>query len=522
MTSTAIDISLLKLSDIPFASLMKPLRKGYLEYPYKPLIIDPNESMSYFEAFRRASALAVFLRDECNIDSTKTVMFSSLNVTDYVVVIAAVQQCRARLVLCTGSATDSEIVNSALAVHPDLMIVGKVEHCDLLKQEFPAVKVISLRCFHPSFDSVENIIAKSNKYDRLQLFDEEGDSEIVLFSSGSTGKPKAIVNRSSSFYLNGKALDKAFSISEDDVCYSPVPFSHTYGVVTIYAALLAGATLVTLVKYRPETSLSVMVGSNASIYFGVPTMFLRELRVNESGGWDLSCLRSGMVAGATCPESALLSYEERFGCVLVQSYGMTETAATLTIAPLESPLAFRAKSVGAPIEGAAVKIDPLNGEVLCKSASLMEGVLREDGSVDLALDNGWFRTGDTGYLDEKGFLYITGRIKDIVIRGGINIFPAEIENVYQKNAEIAESCLIGYPDPELGERTCLCVVMNESATSSSNDLRLYAKGHVEKCKIPDVVLKMKDLPRLPNGKIDKNTLRSQVRDRLNISQRSIA
>lgn len=107
----------------------------------------------------------------------------------------------------------------------------------------------------------------------------------------------------------------------------------------------------------------------------------------------------------------------------------------------------------------------------------------------------------------------------MIIRGGINIFPAEIENIYQAHSDIAECCLVGYPDPELGERTCLCAVMKGTASTSSHTLRLFAKGKIEKCKIPDTVLKMEDLPRLPNGKIDKNHLRSNVRDILSVSRR---
>ncbi len=264
-------------------------------------------------------------------------------------------------------------------------------------------------------------------------------------------------------------------------------------------------------KYRPESSLSSIVSSKAAVYFGVPTMFQRELRVNSGNEWDLSCLRSGMVAGASIPEASQREFEERFGCKLIQSYGMTETAATLTMSKFAYPLKKRCQTIGKPVEGAQMKLAPGTSEILVKASTMMDGILQEDGSLKLDLDeDGWFHSGDVGSIDAEGDYYITGRIKDMIIRGGINIFPAEVENVYQNNPDISESCLVGYPDPELGERSCLCVIMREGASVSASDLRLYASGLVEKCKIPDTVMKVGDLPRLGNGKIDKNTLRKRV------------
>ena len=504
-------LALQKVS-LPSFSLLGCIRSGYYSFPDKQMVIESDGSLTYADAYFRTTSLAWFLRSKQGIDETKTVLLSALNVADYPVIVAAVQACGARLVLATGSAEAQEIVGCARQVSPDLALVSKPDLCEALRAEYPSMPIFTVDSAHPDFESMEEIVRTWRSEGYLRNVAGAVDSGVVLFSSGSTGTPKAILNRSSSFARSGTAVSGGFALTENDVCYLPVPFSHTYGVVGMYAALLHRATLVTLKKYRPESSLSMIVSSQASIYFGVPTMFLRELRINDEGEWDVSCLRAGMIAGASCPEAVLGEYEERFGCVLTQSYGVTETAATLTMTPMDATRRQRATSVGLPIDGVSFKIEEGTGEICTKSPSLMNGILHPDGSLDCPVDeDGWFHTGDVGAIDDDGFLYITGRIKDMIIRGGINIFPAEVENAYQEHEGIAESCLVGYPDPELGERSCLCVIMKrEDDPVSTSDLRLYAKGNVEKCKIPDTVIKLTDFPRLANGKVNKKELRAYV------------
>jgi len=359
--------------------------------------------------------------------------------------------------------------------------------------------------------SVERAIAMSRQAGMAFTPVMHDGARIVLFSSGSTGMPKAIVNRFESFHHNGLVIADCYRVMRDDVLYLPVPFFHSYGMIGLYTALSQGATVVTLQKYRPESSLTAIETTRATVYFGVPTMYLREMRVNEDDDWDLSSLRVAKIAGAPCPEAAAVEYERRYGCKMLSSYGMTETAATCTSADYDDSLRVRTAGVGKPIDGVSLKLDPETGEVLVKSVSIMDGFLLEDGSIDPGLDeDGWFHSGDVAEIDEDGNYFITGRIKDIVIRGGVNIFPAEVENVYQEHEGVAESCLVGYPDPELGERTCLCVVEKEGADNPAALLRDYARGRLEKCKIPDVVMKMDELPRLTNGKTDKRALREIV------------
>ena len=488
---------------------------GYLHRPFKQAVIGTGEALTYAEAFLRAKTFLRCLLEDYRIGPGSVVALASENVVDMPIVMAAVQACGAMLVLTSPRAELRDYLAYARLVHPDLYIVFRPDACDALAAEFPDLQLLTLGCKHERYPSVERTIA-ANREESMAFMpaldaDRFARARIVLFSSGSTGKPKAIVNRFSSFHHNAREIVRAFGITGDDVLYLPVPFFHSYGMIGLYSALAQGATVATLQKYRPESSLTTIESARVSVYFGVPTMYLREMRVNEDDEWNLSNLRVAKIAGAPCPEAAAVEYEQRYGCSMISSYGMTETAATVTTASFESSLRVRTAGVGKPIDGVQAKLDPETGEVLVKSVSMMDGILLEDGTLDPGVDDdGWFHTGDVAVTDDDGNYFITGRIKDIVIRGGVNIFPAEVENFYQEHDDIAESCLVGYPDPELGERTCLCVVEKEGANNAAAALRGYAMGRLEKCKIPDVVLKMDELPRLANGKTDKTALRDAV------------
>lgn len=497
----------------PKASMAKAIRRGFEENPFKLMMIGGDRILTYAKAYRWANAFAWHLYNVVGVDKGSTVVVSLTNVIEFPPIIAALQVLNIRVALLSGTAEKHEFRRAIKVLKPSVVIVGTPQHCDFVRELAPDVHLMVVRCPQVDAPHVEDLMYKSVSFaEGVQVCDEEFDADIILFSSGTTGNPKAIVNHSSSFQNNARKLTGALGVGADDVLYVPVPFSHVYGFLGIYAALERNATLVTGERYTPESSLNLLMNARVTVYFGVTTMYLREMRINADNTWDLSSLRLGMVAGASCPEAALVEYESRYGCTLVQSYGMTETAATLTVCDVNDPPAIRATSVGVTIPDVQLKIDESNGEILCKTPSMMTGMILDDGFKPTELtEDGWFRSGDVGEFDDEGRLYVTGRIKDLVIRGGINIFPAEIENAYQPYPNISECCLVGYPDPELGERTCLCVVLKNPDADSSYDLRQYAKGRIEKCKIPDTVLKMAELPHLPNGKLNKNQLREDVK-----------
>lgn len=493
-------------------SLVHALREGYVRTPSKRMMVGVNESMTYADAYRRANVLAWHLRSDYGIVAGSTVGLSAPNDIHVPLVMAAAQMCGAKLVHFPPGLHRHELTRCLRLLPPDLCVVSSEHTREVVEEALPEAGILMIGCPLSKTPQIEVISLRTALAARWEFPAEQRDTTISLFSSGSTGAPKAIVNRADSFGITGTSLKRTLLLAPDDVVYVPVPFAHVFGIVGLYATILAGATMVTSIKYRPGTALSLLTNTRATVHLGVATMFLRELRENQDDEWDLHSLRAGLVAGAGCPASVIEEFEKRYGCRIMQSYGMTETAAALTVTPLDLPAEVRAHTVGYPIEGARIKLADGTREILCKTPALMVGIVGEDGVCRLDLDeDGWLHTGDVGAIDDEGRLSIVGRIKDIVIRGGINLFPAETEALYESCPGVTESCMVGYPDPDLGERTCLCVIMDPSSTATALELRQFAQGRTEKCRIPDVVLKMDDFPRLANGKIDKNALRAHVK-----------
>ena len=512
----------------PF-SVARFICEGYELDPFKQMVVGMNEGITYAEAYRRMVALANSLRREFGVGEGDTVMIAAPNIVPYFVLIGAIQLAGGTVALMSPTVERAEFAGIYDRVHPVVAIVSTEAHCRLAAECSPATRVLTVSCSVEGATPVEDAWRGEAVWDGPAFVE---DPKFILFTSGSTGTPKAVQLRGSSFCRHAGELTRALKVRPGEVFFIPLPFAHVYGVVALHTALTHHATVATLVKYRPEQAMALVTSVQANVYLGVSTMYLRELRENQSGEWDLSCLRAGLVAGATSPLAVFEEYERRYGAILVYSYGMTETAATLTGAERDDPLRERAASVGHPMAGAEVRTDReeadgdglacpyppepdgswRRGELVCKTPSLADGIIGVDGKLTRPLDaEGWLHTGDIGWVDANNYVWVDGRVKDMIIRGGFNIYPAEVENTYQDHPQVAECCLVGYPDPDLGERTCLCVIMNDGAEPSAFALREYAKGRIEKCKIPDLVMKMDEFPRLGNGKIDKKELQAHVK-----------
>lgn len=489
------------------------VRRHGLEHPDDPMLMGACRRMTYGEAAARIGAFSTYLREECGVGEGTTVVVSALNCLEMPLSIVAITATGARVVLFSPEMTLVLFREHTVSAHPVAAILTTPEQCAIAREVAPDAKIMCLCEDIEPYERVEDIMERRFDSYRDGAWPVAPDAQIAILSSGTTGKPKTIVNTASSFVYNGLQFGKSLGMGRGEPVYMPVPVYHVFGIVGLFGTLLAGAISVSSPKYSPELALELIAQSRATIHLGVPTMFVRELDLATHMECDLSSLRCGLVAGAGCPPMVIEEFERRWGCRIQQSYGMSETAATLTLTPLDMPVEERVKTSGCAIEGVRLAIDPDTGEILVKTPAYMLGIEREDGTLDENLgEDGWYHTGDVGSLDENGMLSVIGRMKEMIIRGGINIFPAEIEALYAESPQVAECCLVSYPDIELGERTCLCVVPEHGQHIDAMELREWGRGRLEKFKIPDAIVEVGSLPTLPSGKLDRGGLEDSVHE----------
>lgn len=486
-------------------SLMAYLREGSERWPDRTLMMTDRSQVTYGEAYRNACALTAFFADDLGLKAKDGMVLSFHNAVECPSVIAAAYYLDIMLILLPDAIGSKTLEQTCRAFPPRAVVCADANRDAFREFCGGSARVLSM-------EELDEVLAQAACGTRAAPdCPEDRDGDVLLYSSGSTGAPKAILNRTSRFVRNLAHMGQAMGVGPDDVIYAPVSFDHCFGLGGLCCALHNGLTLVTCERFRARTSLELIERARPTVYLGVSTMISREIQECRAHPHDLSSLRVCAIGGAGCGSDVMREYEELSGCTVVQTYGMTECAGGTTCGVLDEPFASRASNVGRPLQGVRLKVDESNGELLVKSESFMYGWVTESGWSEPPLEDGWYRTGDVGRIDAEGHVSVTGRIKDIVIRGGLNIIPREIEDVYSEMDGVVECCVVGYPDADLGERTCLCLIADDAFFDRPpEELRLLARGKIEKCKYPDYVLRFDEMPRLENGKIDKAALRKTV------------
>ncbi len=348
----------------------------------------------------------------------------------------------------------------------------------------------------------------------LTVVDRTGDdTAVILYTSGTTGKPKGAELTHHNLSSNVEvAREDLLELTPDDVVFGGLPLFHSFGQnVGLNATISAGASLVLLPRFDAGEALQVMSERGVTVFAGVPTMYSALLTAAETPG-DLR-LRRCISGGAALPVEVLNRFEERFGVPILEGYGLSETS---PVASFNQPDARRAGSIGTPIRGVEMAIvdeerkalgDGEIGEIAIRGHNVMKGYWGKPEATDEALSaDGWFRTGDVGRRDEEGFYYVVDRKKELIIRGGFNIYPREIEEVLYEHPAVAEAAVIGIPHAELGEEVAAAVALRPGATSTPQELRDHVKALVAPYKYPRMVWVVEALPKGPTGKILKREI----------------
>jgi long-chain acyl-CoA synthetase len=338
----------------------------------------------------------------------------------------------------------------------------------------------------------------------------DDDVAAILYTSGTTGPPKGAELTHGN--LSGNARTTARTLLEmtpDDVVMGCLPLFHAFGITCgLNASVLSGAAMTLLPRFDAAAALSLIERDEATVFAGVPTMYSRMLHAPNAGTVDVTRLRLCVSGGAALPVEVMRSFEETFGCVVVEGYGLSETSPVVTFN--HPPAERRAGSIGTPIDGVGVRLVDVHGrdvprgetgEIAVRGPNVMKGYWGKPEETAKAIPDGWFRTGDLARQDTDGYFSIVGREKDVIIRGGENVYPRAIEEVLYEHPAVAEVACVGIPNPDLGEDVGAAVVLKSGASVGPDELREWAKARMAAYEYPRHVWLVDSLPHGPTGKI---------------------
>jgi len=347
------------------------------------------------------------------------------------------------------------------------------------------------------------------------------DTAVILYTSGTTGKPKGAELTHANIAMNTASSQIILRFTADDTQLITLPLFHSFGqVVQMNAAVQSGGTMVLVPRFDAGLVLTTMLERKVSVFVGVPTMYIGLLQaVAGRSDRDISAiasqLRLAVSGGAALPVEVIRQFEERFKVPILEGYGLSETSPVATFNHLE--FERRPGSVGYPIAGVGVRIvdpngNPLpagrEGEVAIRGHNVMKGYFNRPQETANAIRNGWFLSGDVGRLDGQGYLYIVDRLKDMIIRGGFNVYPREIEETMMMHPSVAMVAVIGAPHPKLGEEVNALVVAKPGAVRDPDALRAWCKERMADYKYPRMIEYVDKLPMTATGKILKRELRA--------------
>ncbi|MCY8267890.1 AMP-binding protein [Bacillus haynesii] len=352
---------------------------------------------------------------------------------------------------------------------------------------------------------------------------EEHDVINMQYTSGTTGFPKGVMLTHSNLANNAANIAECMNLSKKDRMCIPVPFFHCFGcVLGNLACVTAGATMVPVQEFSPKEVLSAVETEKCTALHGVPTMFIAELNDQDFASYDLSSLRTGIMAGSNCPIEVMKKVIDNMGMSEITiAYGQTEASPVITQTRANDSLKRRVETVGRALPNVEVKItEPgtnqevargVQGELCTRGYHVMKGYYKNPEATAAVIDEeGFLHTGDLAIMDEEGYCRITGRLKDMIIRGGENIYPREIEEFLYKHPNILDVQIVGVPDETFGEEVSAWIKLKSGVSMTAEELKAYCKGKIARYKIPRYIAFVEEFPMTASGKVQKFKLREQA------------
>ena len=409
---------------------------------------------------------------------------------------------------------------------------------ELSIQELPFLKNVVLMGAEPPADlpvmSFGEFLQRGEAVsaDRLRSRQDSLDAEDVInmqYTSGTTGFPKGVQLTHANIVKNAFYIGECMNLGPEDRVCIPVPFFHCFGcVLGTLNTVTHEATMVPVESFDAETVLRAVDGERCTALLGVPTMFIAELDHPDFENYDTSSLRTGIMAGSPCPMEVMKKVVDVMGAKEITiAYGQTESSPVITQTRTDDPLELRVSSVGRKLPDVEVRILSVQtdedcepgeqGELLTRGYHVMRGYYKmEEKTGEVIDDEGWLHTGDLAIMDEDGYVRITGRAKDMIIRGGENVYPREIEEFLYAHPEISDVQVYGVPDEKYGEKVAAAVQLRKVSELTAEDVKDFCRENIARYKVPEYVDFVEDYPMTASGKIQKYKLREAAVERHNL------
>ncbi len=361
----------------------------------------------------------------------------------------------------------------------------------------------------------EQLLAEADPYTEVADVAPD-DTAVMLYTSGTTGTPKGAELTHSNLLTNAITTSETLGqMTPDDVILGALPLFHSFGqTCSMNAAVYAGSLLSQIARFDPAKALHIIERDKVTIFEGVPTMFGAMLHDPSAKDTDTSSLRLCMSGGAALPVEVLKGFDEAFNCKVLEGYGLSETS---PVASFNHPDKERKPgSIGTPIRGVEMKVgddegnavdDGEVGQIWISGENVMKGYWKKPDATEEVMRDGWFATGDMAKRDSDGYFFIVDRKKDMIIRGGYNVYPREIEEVLYEHPKVREVAVVGVAHDSLGEEVAAVVVAKEGQTIDPEEIKSFAKEQVASYKYPRVVWVVDELPKGPTGKILKREIK---------------